>query len=74
MSAHCALHIQSDVDRLYLPRQDGERGLLQSRQTVDEEKRPLNDYIKKSSTKHALKAVASEELLKVNESKFEYHK
>ena len=34
MSAHHALHPQSDVDRLYLPRQTGGRGLLQIRQTV----------------------------------------
>ena len=70
MSAHQALHPQSDVDRLYLPRQAGGRRLLQIRQTVEEEKRILNDYIKNSS-EHALKAVSIEELLKVNESKGE---
>ena len=74
MLAHHALHPQSDVDRLYLPRQVGGRGLLQIRQTVEEEKRALNDYIKKSSTEHVLKAVSDEELLKVNEAKSEYHK
>ena len=73
MSAYHALHPQSDVDRLYLPRQAGGRGLLQIRQTIEEEKRALNDYIK-NSTEHALKAVSDEELLKVNESKSEYHK
>ena len=73
MSAHHALHPQSDVDRLYLPRQAGGRGLLQIRQTVEEEKRALNDYIK-NSTEYALKAVSDEELLKVNGSKSEYHK
>ena len=41
MSAHHALHPQSDVDRLYLSRQAGGRGLLQIRQTVAEEKRAL---------------------------------
>ena len=73
MSAHHALHPQSDVDRLYLLRQAGERGLQQIRQNVEKEKRALNDYIK-NSTEHALKAVSNEELLKVNESKSEYHK
>ena len=73
MSAHHVLHPLSDVDRLYLPRQDGGRGLLQIRQTVDEKKRTLNDYIK-NSTEHALNAVSNEELLNVNESKSEYHK
>ena len=72
MSAHYALHPQSDVDKLYLPRQVGGRGLLQIRQTVEEEKRALNDYIK-NSMQHALKAVSDEELLKMNESKSEYY-
>ena len=35
--------------------------------------RALNDYIK-NSTEHALKAVSNKELVKVNESKSEYHK
>ena len=73
MSVYHALHPQSDVDRIYLPRQADGRGLLQIRQTVEEEKRALNDYIK-NSTEHALKAVSDEELLKMNESKSEYHK
>ena len=73
MSAHHALHLQSDVDRLYFPRQAGGKGLLQTRQTAEEEKRALNDYIK-NSTEHALKAFCDEELLKVNEPKNEYHK
>ena len=65
--------LKIDVDRFYLPRQAGGRGLLQIRQTVEEEKWALNDYIK-NSTELALKAVSDEELLKVNESKSEYHK
>ena len=73
MSAHHALHPQSDVDRLYLPRKAGGRGLLQIKQTVEEEKRALNDYIN-NSTEYALKSVSNEELIKVNESKTEYHK
>ena len=63
MSAHHTLHPQSDLNRLYLPRQAGGRGLLQIKQTVEEEKRALNDYIK-NCTVHALKAVTVEELLK----------
>ena len=49
MTANHALHPQSDVDRLYLSRQTGGRGLLQVKQTVEEEKRALNDYIKNST-------------------------
>ena len=55
MSVHHALYPQSNVDRLYLHRQADGRGLLQIRQTVEEEKRALNDY-NKNSTEHALKA------------------
>ena len=36
MSAHDALHPQSDVDKLYLPRQASGRGLLQIRQKKSE--------------------------------------
>ena len=73
MSAHHAPHPESNVDRLYLSRQAGGKGLLQIRQTVEEEKRALNDNIK-NSTDYSLKAVSAEELLKVSESKSEYHK
>ena len=71
MSAHHVLYPQSDVDRLYLPRQAGGKGLLQIRQIVEEKKRALNDYIK-NSAEHALRTVSDEELFKVNESKSEY--
>ena len=73
MTANHAQHPQSDVDRLHLPRQIGGRGLLQVKQTVEEEKRALNDYIK-NSTENCLKKVAKEEILKVQETKKEYHK
>ena len=59
ITANHALHSQSDVDRLYLPRQTGGRGLLQVKQTVEEEKRALNDCIK-NSTENYLKEVAKE--------------
>ena len=68
MTANHALHPQSDVDRLYLPRQIGGRELLQVKETVEEEKRTLNDYIK-NSTENYLKEVAKEEILKVQETK-----
>ena len=60
------------MDRLY-PQKAGRRGLLQIRQTVEEDKQTLYDYIN-NSTKRALKAVSNEELLKVNKTKSEYHK
>ena len=67
------LYIFRVMYRLYLPRQAGRKELLQIRQTVEEEKRALHDYFE-NSTEYALKAVSDEELLKVNESKSEYHK
>ena len=73
ITANRALHPQSDVDRLYMPRQTGGRGLLQVKQTVEEEKRALSDYIK-NSTENYLKEVTKEENLEVQETKKEYHK
>ena len=49
MSAHHALHPQSDEDRLYLPRQIDGRELFQIRQTVREDKRALSDYTLKTA-------------------------
>jgi hypothetical protein len=60
------------MDRLYLPRKADGRGLLQVRQIVGKEKRALNDYINKNSKEKALKEVAKEELLKVQETKADY--
>ena len=71
MTAHRTLHPQSDIDRLYLPRRIGGRGLLQIRQTVEEEIRNLSEYIS-SSTESALKEVITEGLLTVEDTKKEY--
>jgi hypothetical protein len=73
MTINRALHPQSDVDRLYLPRKEGGRGLLQVKQTVEEEKRALNDYIQ-SSTEDALKTVSEEDLFNVENTKNDYRK
>ena len=54
MTANHALHSQSDVDRLNMLRKEGGRGLLQVKQTVEEEKRALGDYLL-NSTEDALK-------------------
>ena len=70
MAVHRTLHPQSDIDRLYLPRRIGVRGLLQIRQTVEEEIRNLSEY--SSSTESALEEVITEGLLTVEDSKKEY--
>ena len=71
MTAHCTLHPQSDIDRLYLPQRTRGRGLLQIRQTVEEKIRNLSEYIS-SSTENALKEVITEGLLTVEDTKKEY--
>ena len=70
MTAHRTLHPQSDIARLYLPRRIGRRGLLQIRQTVEEEIRNLSECIS-SSTESALKEVITEGLT-VEDTKKEY--
>ena len=71
MTAHRTLDPQSDIDRLYLLRRIGGRGLLQIRQTVEEEIRNLSEYIS-SSTESTLKEVITEGLLTVADAKKEY--
>jgi len=45
MTANHTLHPQSDIERLYLPRKKGGRGLLQVKQTVEEEKQALKENV-----------------------------
>lgn len=58
---------------LYLIQKVGGHGLLQRKQIVEEEKRSLNDYIKRSRVK-LLKALKMENILKITEIKAEYKK
>ncbi|KAJ7316819.1 hypothetical protein JRQ81_002981, partial [Phrynocephalus forsythii] len=67
MTIHYALHPCSDVDRLYLPRKLGGRGLLKVKQTVEEEKHALADYVK-NSTEPALLEVKNREVIKVKQT------
>ncbi|XP_053117875.1 uncharacterized protein LOC128329940 [Hemicordylus capensis] len=73
MTINHALQPHSDVDRLYLPRSSGGRGMLQVHQTVEEEKRGLEEYIK-DSEEDALKKVNKEKLFNTNETKQAYKK
>ena len=49
MTIHKALHPRSDVDRLYLSRKEGGRGLISVEDCVDIEVQNLSDYISQSS-------------------------
>ena len=71
MTAHRTQNLQNDLDRLYLPQRIGRRGLLQMRQTVEEEIKNLSEYIS-SSTESALKEVITERVLTGEDTKKEY--
>ena len=47
MTMHTALHPRDDVNRLYVPRKDGGRGLASIEDSVDTSIQRLEDYIEK---------------------------
>ena len=47
MTMHKALHPRDDVDRLYIPRKEGGRGLASIEDSVDTSIQRLEDYIEK---------------------------
>ena len=47
MTMHKALHPRDDIDRLYVSRKKGGRGLASIKDTVDASIRQLEDYIEK---------------------------
>ena len=49
MAMHGALHIKSNVDRLYLPRKEGGRGLISVEDTVEQAVVDLESYVKNST-------------------------
>ena len=66
-----ALHKHSSVDRLYMKRKEGGRGLISVRQCVKAEEIGLCEYVK-ASDEWMLKVVAEE--MALGESKLEYGK
>ena len=48
MMMHKALHPVDDIDRLYMSKQEGERGLTNIEENMDASRQGLRDYIKKS--------------------------
>ena len=47
MTMHKAFHRRADVDRLYVPRKKGGRGLASIEDTVDSSIQRIEDYIEK---------------------------
>ena len=60
MTMHGSLHPRADVDRLYLPRKEGGRGLLSAEDSINKEENSIAQYVKNSSqptlkeTKHIM--------------------
>uniref|UniRef100_A0A803THT2 Reverse transcriptase domain-containing protein n=1 Tax=Anolis carolinensis TaxID=28377 RepID=A0A803THT2_ANOCA len=73
MTIHHSRHPRSDVERLYLPRRSGGRGLLQVKQAVKEEEHALAEYVKQSE-EPALIEVKNQKLLKAQQTKNQYKK
>ena len=47
MTMHKALHLRDNVDRLYVSREEGGRGLTSTEDSVDASIQRLEDYIQK---------------------------
>ena len=62
MTIHGALHPQADVDRLYIPRNNGGSGMITGEDYVKMETESLKKYVA-SSKERLLNAVEREEIL-----------
>ena len=71
LTVHRGLHPRSDVDRLYLPRKKGGRGLKSVEDVVAEEKCSLHYYLGKSG-EPLLIAVMGSDLIVASESKRDF--
>ena len=65
------LHPRANVDRLYLKRNEGGRGLISVEECVKMEEKGLSEYVK-ASEEPMLKEVVKENILRENETKDEY--
>ena len=63
MTIYCALHPQADVDRLYVKRSKGGRGMINIEECVNVEVNNLSKYIQ-DSQERMLKAVDKEKIIK----------
>ena len=70
MTMHRALHPQADIDRLYLPRSQGGRGMISAEDCVEMEVKSLEEYVI-ASNERMLKAVEGEQILRGGKTKKE---
>ena len=66
LNMYQALHPRSNVDRLYLPRSEGGKGLLSLEECVNAEKRSLGQYLKMNKDEW-LRSAWEEGLIKEDE-------
>ena len=67
------MHTRSNIARLYLPRKEGERGLISIEECVRKESKSLHGYLSET-TERMLQAVLKEKVLDEEENLQEYQK
>jgi Reverse transcriptase (RNA-dependent DNA polymerase) len=73
LTMHRAFNMNGDVDRLYIGRPDGGKGLLQVEQVVREEECALGEYVRATKAQDMLvAAVVEEHVLDAEESRASY--
>jgi hypothetical protein len=72
LSIHRAFNMNGDVDRLYVKRKLGGKGLLQVEQVVREEECAMAEYIRERQADWLIKCVARERVLETEETKGAY--
>lgn len=72
LAAERAMNLNSDVDRLYLPRKQGGRGLKQVEDTIRSEECSLADHYKSKARAGTIDEIAKEQLGNIRETKKGY--
>ena len=67
MTMYGALHPKSDVDRLYINRKEGGRGLMSVERCVEEEENSLGFYVA-NSKEHLIRGVATAETINIEDT------
>ena len=69
MNMHKALHPRDDIDRLFVSRKEGGRGLTSIKDCIDASIQGLKDYIKKSKERLITVATSSIDNIRANKKK-----